>query len=107
MENAESILEYLQQDEKHKKKYRYIKNVILLGFSNTNIYRKVINLNKLYEMRFFPNGDNDRIYCKQYEINNVIHIVMIELFLGKKTKKIDKRIKNRLDIIKNYNYELK
>lgn len=109
LENAESILSYIQQDEKHQKKYQYIKNVILSGFSNSEIFCNLKNWDKLYEMRFFPNvrGKNDRIYCKQYEINNVTHIVMIELFTKKKTEKIDKRIKTRLDIIKNYNYELK
>ncbi len=109
LENAESILNYVNQDKKHEKKYTYIKNVILSGFANKEIYQKLTNWDKLYEMRFFPNvrGKNDRIYCKQYEINNVTHIVMLELFTGKKTQKIDKRIKNRLDIIKNYNYELK
>lgn len=107
--NAEEILSYCEQDEKYRKKFKYIKEAILRQFATKELYRKVKTTEDIWEIRFFPNvkGRNDRIYCKQYEADpTIIIIVMVELYQGKKSQKIDKRIQDRLDVIKTYTYDI-
>ena len=109
-ENAEEILTFCEQDEKYRKKFKYIKNAILRGIAPNKIYQKVKNYEDIWEIRFFPNvkGRNDRIYCKQFDDDETkILIIMVELFKGKKTQNIDKRIQSRLNEIKKYEYDIK
>ncbi len=109
-ENAEEILSYCEQNDSYRKKYTYIKNAILRGVAVKNIYGKVQKTDNIYEIRFFPNvrGKNDRIYCKQYDVDRtVIVIVMAELYKGKKSQKIDKRIQSRIEGIKKFEYDIK
>lgn len=109
-ENAGQILSYCEQDEQYSKKYRYIKNALLRGIASNKIYQKVKNCEDIWEVRFFPNvkGRNDRIYCKQFDDDETkIFIIMVELYKGKKTQNIDKRIQSRLNEIKKYEYDIK
>ncbi|MDZ7743462.1 MAG: hypothetical protein U5Q03_17415 [Bacteroidota bacterium] len=108
-ENAEDILSYCEQNEKYSKKYNHIKEAILRRLAPKTLYGKVKTTKDIWEIRFFPNvkGRNDRIYCKQYDADpTIIIIVMVELFQGKKSQKIDKRIQDRLDVIKTYTYDI-
>lgn len=55
-ENAEELLAFLNKDERHKKKFRYISKLILRGIKNTELYDKE-NINSkakhITAMKFF------------------------------------------------------
>ena len=55
-ENAEELLAYLNKNERHKKKFRYISELILRGIRNTELYDKE-NINSkakhITAMKFF------------------------------------------------------
>lgn len=48
---------------------------------------------------------NIRIYCKEFFIDNKKVVMIIEY--NKKTQKIDKKLKNKLETIGGYNYDFK
>ncbi len=109
-ENADQIKKILFQDEKYKAKFKYIARRIL---EEPNIYFKdykrieIISKIKVTEMRFFPNGDNCRIYCRELNIGETYFcIIMVKVLPNKKSEKIGKSIKQTIEAIKNYEYEL-
>jgi hypothetical protein len=109
-ENAEEIREILFKNEKYKAKFQYIVRRILEA---PNIYfndYKRIEYHSgigISEMRFFPNGDNCRIYCRELNlVEGFFCIVMVKIHPKKKSMKIDKSIKQMIESIKSYEYEL-
>ncbi len=104
-----SFKEVLDSDEKFKAKFAYRVEQISKGMTNKDVYEKLSGYDDLWEIRLFKQskGRNHRIYCKQIETENaIIHIILIELFLKKKSKGIPKEIKIRLKEIQNYEYEI-
>ncbi len=76
---------------------------------NRELYCKAEVSNKakdVFEMRFTRNQRNDRIYCKEFHEGKKRHVVMVELFQGKKSQDIPKKIKQRLENIGGLQYEL-
>ena len=109
-ENAKKILAYLNQDERHKKKFRFICELVLRGLRNTELYDKE-NINKkaknITAFKFFKGQENDRIYCKEQRVNNKLYIVICcELLETKKSKSNTKSIKNIINKISDYEYEI-
>jgi hypothetical protein len=107
---ADEILKLLLQNPKYKDKYEYITGRIL---EQPNIYfdlyERIENDKgvKVSEMRFFPNGDNCRVYCREITINeNIFCVIMAKLLPKKKPQKINKAIKQFIDALKQYDYEL-
>ena len=49
---------------------------------------------------------NDRIYCKEITSVKARIIIMVELFRGKKSQDIPKRIKGRIETMGGYEYEI-
>ena len=110
IENAESLLTFLNKDNRPKKKFRYISELILRGIRNTELYDKE-NINKrakdVTAMKFFKGQENARIYCKEQRINNqLFNIVCCELLEAKKTQGNNKPIKRIIDKISKYEYEI-
>ena len=60
----------------------------------------------MFEMRFRRNGKNDRIYCKEIRTNKARIIIMCELLEFKKTQAIPKNIKERINTIARYEFEI-
>lgn len=87
----------------------FIAEIILSGLKNPQVYDKE-NINKyandITAMKFFKGQEKDRIYCKEYERNGKTQIVVAILLIErKKTNHIDKRIRQVIEVISNYDYE--
>lgn len=107
--HAAAIKKYIFQDQRHRKKFMFIAEIILNGWKNPQIYDKE-NINKyacdITAMKFFKGQENDRIYCKEYVRNSKTQIVVAILLVErKKTNHIDKKIKTIIEVISNYEYE--
>ena len=108
-QNAEEILEYLEQDNRHNKKYRYIKNIIFDDHRIPELYDKEDISEKAKDvtaMKFFKGQENDRIYCKEYH-GDVLRIVMARLEERKKVEGIDTKFKNIIESVGGYEYDFK
>jgi hypothetical protein len=107
--NAEDIIEYLNKDERHKKKFQFIAEIILSGLRNSEVYDKE-NINgktkDVTVMKFFKGQDNDRIYCKEVRSGRGVFIVVAAvLYFKKKTQKLNHHQRNIIEKIGGYQYE--
>ena len=109
-ENREEILAYIRQDERHKKKFKFIAELILEGHRNTELYDKEEINSKckgVTAMKFFKGQDNDRIYCREIiSPKGVFIVVAAHLLEKKKTQQINKKIKTLLENIGGFEYEI-
>lgn len=103
-------MDTLFSSKQYEDKFEYISGRIL---EQQNMYyenfQRIFNKDgvKISEMRFFPGGDNCRIYCKEQTIKgNQYCIIMAKLLPKKSSQKINKAIQQLIDSIKNYDYEL-
>lgn len=106
--NANEILPYIFKDGVDKE-FREIRDILKENLRNKERYCKVDvsdSAKDMFEMRFIKNGRNDRIYCKEISRNSKRIIIMVELFEGKKSQQIPKQIKNRIETMGGYIYEL-
>ena len=110
-DNASEILLYIEKDERHRKKFRFICDLILAGLRNTELYDKediALKSKRVTAMKFFKGQENDRIYCIEQRIDNKLYtIICVELVQRKKTKGISKKIKAIIENIAKYEYEIK
>lgn len=108
--NAEDILEYINRDPRHRKKFRFVVDIILGGMKNRELYDKEVlnkSSSKVTAMKFFKGQENDRIYCVEKRIDNKLYVVICsELYEKKKTKKADKRVRQIINRISKYEYEI-
>ena len=108
--NAKTILAYVNSDERHKKKFRYIRDIILQGHRVPDLYDKEeINAKckGITAMKFFKGQENDRIYCKEITTSEGVFVVIaIELLIRKKQTKISHREKAVIERIAAYEYEI-
>ena len=109
-QNAREIFNYINQDERHKKKFQFITDIILEGLKNTEVYDKeeIDEKSKgVTAMKFFKGQENDRIYCKEVAKEDKTFIVIAcELHQKKKSKGISHKEKNLIKKVANYEYEL-
>jgi len=109
-ENAEEIYQYIQQDERHRKKFRFITDTILAGLRNTEVYDKeeIDDKSKgVTAMKFFKGQENDRIYCKEVtKEDKTFVIIASELHKGKQKQKNTQKEKNIIHKVAGYEYEL-
>ena len=106
----EEIFNYINQDEKHKKKFKYICGIILDGHRNTDVYDKE-NINAqckdVTAMKFFKGNENDRIYCKEVSLEDKTFVVIAcRLFEKKKSQKNSKKNNPIIKSIGKYEYEI-
>lgn len=108
--NSGAILAYLGSSKRHREKFRFIADIILNGYQNKCFVKEDIN-NKckdVFAMRFFVGQENDRIYCKKIsKANKVIVVVACELHLGKKSKKLSSKEKNKINSVASYEYDIR
>ena len=109
-QNAKTLLSFINRDERHKKKFRYIVELILKDIRNTELYDKE-NINKraknVTAMKFFKGQENARIYCKEKRLNNKLFVIVCcELIESKKTQSNNNKIKSLLKKISTYEYEI-
>lgn len=85
--NKKEIIDYLYQDERHRKKFKYITEIILGGHRNTYLYDKEDINEKCRDvtaMKFFKGQENDRIYCKEIRSSKGTYIVVTSILLKRK-----------------------
>ena len=103
-EEAKVIMDYLI-NPKNGKKFDYLATRIL---EQSNMYFD--NYEQIEDgitcMRFFPNGENIRIYCKEVNIDGEIFCIIMSKLLKKKSNNINKSIQAQIDTLKTYQYEI-
>lgn len=108
--NASEILHYINQDERHKRKFLFITELILRGIKNPQVYDKEVvgrTSTSVTALKFFKGQENDRIYCKELALNGQrIIVVAVVLIEKKKTQKLTKPIKSLIEKISKYEYEI-
>ena len=109
-QNEDEILNYLRQDNRHKKKFKVIADHILQGLRNTDLYDKE-DINKrckdVTAMKFFKGQENDRIYCKEISTEQKKFIVVASiLYEKKKTTKLSQKEKSIINKVGGYEYEI-
>ena len=109
-QNEDEILNYLRQDNRHKKKFKVITDLILQGLRNTDLYDKE-DINKrckdVTAMKFFKGQENDRIYCKEITTEQKKFIVVASiLYEKKKTTKLSQKEKSMINKVGGYEYEI-
>ena len=108
IQNAKEILPYIMKDGVDKE-FKEIREILKENLRNKEKYKKADVSDKaknIYEMRFVRNERNDRIYCQEISFSGKRFVVMIELFLGKKSQDISKKIRTRIETMGGYEYEL-
>jgi hypothetical protein len=107
--NKKQIINYILQDDRHKEKFRFIRDIILAGLHNNKLYKKENISSKckdVYAMRLFVGQENDRIYCKQVQDNEGTHvIVMAILHEKKKSNELSSKEISQIEKIGGYTYE--
>ncbi len=110
VENADILLEYIDRDARHKKKFRYITELLVGGMRNNELYSKedISNRSKhVTAMKFFKGQENDRIYCQEKRVKGkTYYIICSELLERKKSQKVDKKIQSLINKVANYEYEI-
>ena len=108
-QNEKEILSYVNQSEKHLKKFRQIIQFLLEGHKNTDLYDKE-NINEkakhVTAMKFFKRQENDRIYCLEQKAEGLYIIVAVEVYEKKKSQKITKKETPIINKIANYEYKI-
>lgn len=110
LQNAELILQYIKMDEKYKKKFKQITEIILRRFRVPELYDKE-NINNnckgVTAMKFFKTGENSRIYCKEFtNEKGIFYVVAAEILHKKKDEGNKKKTKNLIEKVSNYDYEI-
>lgn len=110
LENQNEIVKYIKQDERHRKKFQYISDIILQELTNKELYSKEEIDNKckgVTAMKFFKGQENDRIYCKEIEENDrTLIVIMAVLLEKKKNQRVKQREKNAIRKVGGYDYEI-
>lgn len=109
-ENGKEILNYINRDDRHKKKFRFIAEIILEGYKNTEVYDKEEINNKckgVTAMKFFKAQENDRIYCKEVHTPDGTFVVVAAiLYQKKKTQQLNKKQIHIIEKVGSYQYEI-
>lgn len=110
LENKEEIMQYIKQDKRHLKKFKFITDIILGGHRNTEVYDKEDIDDKTKDvtvMKFFKGQENDRIYCKELKSKEGTYIVVTAvLHEKKKSKKLSSKEKNIIKKVGGYDYDI-
>jgi hypothetical protein len=109
-ENKDAIINYIYQDERHRKKFLFITEIILNGFKNSALYDKEDINSKCKDvtaMKFFKGQENDRIYCKEIRSSHgSFCIVAICVISRKKSSTLNKEHKAIINKIAAYEYQI-
>lgn len=108
--NYESIIKYIERDERHKKKINHIFELILTNKRNSELYDKEDidrSCKGVTAMKLFKGQENDRIYCKEFKNESgTFYVVAAEIYEKKKSIKLTNKQKNIIRKISQYEYEI-
>ena len=112
-QNAASIIDFLRSESSHRKKFRYILELLLEhNYVPRDLYDKEdfeSGCEKVTAIKLFKGKKNPRIYCQQYTVKDkeVFVIIAAELLEKKKSQKLSNTEKTIIRRIASYQYELK
>jgi hypothetical protein len=106
--NAEDILAFLKKDERHRKKFSFIQEIIFGRYRLPDVYDKE-EINQrckgVTAMKFFKGQENARIYCKEVTTEDKIFVVITsELLERKKSTKLTKKDRQLIEKVASYEY---
>jgi hypothetical protein len=108
--NKDVILEYIQRDDRHKKKFKFFSDIFLGGHKNTELYDKEdINdrCKDITAIKFFKSQENDRIYCKEVRSKSGVHVVITAILHERKKSQTNSNKEITLiNIVANYDYDI-
>lgn len=108
--NKKEILAYIQQDSRHKKKFRFISDIILNGHTVKDVYcREDIDgkCKDVTAMRFFVGQENDRIYCKEVKTEaGTLVVIASVLHLKKKSNNLSSKEISAIRKVANTEYDI-
>lgn len=107
-ENADKLLRFFMQDERYKKKFNHICDIILGNHVNYELYDKEEPDNKskgVRAMKFFKGQENSRVYCRETLFEGKTFIVIAsELLVRKKQTKLKHRELQIIHKVASYEY---
>ncbi len=107
-ESADELLNFFQQDDRYKKKFNHICQLILEGHRNTELYdSEEIDGKSRGEtaMKFFKGQENARVYCKEVSSEfGILVVVCAVMHLRKKSQKLTHMEKNIIHKVADYEY---
>ena len=108
--NAKQIIGYINQDDRYKKKFNHIVELILTNKRNSELYDKEdisSSCKDVTAMKFFKGQENGRLYCKEMAgPNGMFYIIMSELVDKKKQKRVNGKLKSLIEKVSTYEYEV-
>ena len=108
--NKKQILEYIHKDERHRKKFQFISDIILGNHKNAALYDKEYINEKCKDvtaMKFFKGQENDRIYCKEIHSPKGTFIVVTSiLHKRKKSNNLSAKEITIIEKVGGYQYEV-
>lgn len=108
-EHRKEILEFIEKDERHRKKFNLITDIILRNLRNTNLYDKEDINQKCKDvtaMKFFKGQENYRIYCKEINSSNGVRVVIAAILHQKKDNKNTNKERTIIEKVGGYQYEI-
>ncbi len=109
-DNYEEIKSYLYKDDRHKKKFKFISDIILNCHRNPEVYDKEnidVTCKDVTAMKFFKGQENDRIYCREITSDEGTFIVIAAiLYEKKKSQKLTAEQKSIIKKVGGYQYEI-
>lgn len=108
-EHRKEILELIEKDERHRKKFNLITDIILRNLRNTNLYDKEDINQKCKDvtaMKFFKGQENYRIYCKEINSSNGVRVVIAAILHQKKDNKNTNKERTKIEKVGGYQYEI-
>ena len=108
--NCNEIISFINKDQRHQKKFKYIAEIILEGHRNCELYDKE-DINEhckdVTAMKFFKGQENARIYCKEMTTSKGTRIVIAAvLHANKKSHKNSEVEKTIINKVGGYEYEI-
>lgn len=107
-ENANDLLHFFYQDNRYKKKFNFICDLILGNHQNRELYDKeeLDGLSKgVRAMKFFKGQENARVYCKEVKRDDKTFVVVAaEILDRKKQQKLTHKEINIIHRVANYEY---
>lgn len=107
-EHAEKILHFFLQNDRYRKKFNHICDLILGNHKNRELYDKEEPDDKstgVRAMKFFKGQENARVYCRELTRNDGTFIVIAtEVLERKKQSKLTYKELNIIHKIAKYEY---
>jgi len=108
--NAERILTFLNKNNRHRKKFKFIEGIIFGRLRMPEVYDKE-EINQrckgVTAMKFFKGQENARIYCKELTTEDKVFVVITsELLERKKSTKLTRKDRQLIEKVASYEYTL-